>query len=317
MSTTVRQAFGLRISCRPPIPGAPAPAESQQPLVWIEAGVVEERPDELHEPVWRTMIDGERVWVHRMADGALVMAFGRHGSFRISGDGTRVTCAPRPDAEPERWRRFLLDTVLWCTALLHGHVAMHAGAVVGRLGAVAIIAGTGGGKTSLTAELVRRGAALLSDDILVLTSDGAVIGHPAPHVMSLDAGSSSTVRWALGRPLATLDGQLWFEVARAAGAPTRLAAVILLERLEGLSAAAVELIDRPFLRLMAHTVAIPGLPVSHVRRRYDVLADLVETVPVWSLKAPAALPPTVLADLIEGAIAAQDGAIPGRLWDES
>jgi hypothetical protein len=317
MPTAVRQAFGLRVSSRPPIPGAPAPADSKQPLVRIEAGVGDGRHDELVEPVWHTMIDGEHVRVDRTADGALALAFGRHGNFRISADATRVTCAPQPDAEPARWRRFLLDTVLWCTSLLHGHVAMHAGAVVGRSGAVAIIAGTGGGKTSLTAELVRRGAALLSDDILVLTSDGAVLGHPAPHVMSLDAGSSSTLHRAIGTPLATLDAQLWFEIARAADAPAPLCAVILLERVQDLSAAAVEPIDRPFLRLMAHTVAIPGLPISHVRRRYDVLADLVETVPVWSLRAPAALRPTALADLMEGAIAAQDGDPPGRLSDGS
>jgi hypothetical protein len=315
MPTAARQAFGLRISSSPPIPGAIAPPESKQPLVSIETGVGV-RPVELLEPVWRTVIDGAPVRVDRTSDGALAIVFGRHGCFRICAGATRVTCAPRPDAEPARWRRFLLDTVLWCTALLHGHVAMHAGAVVGRSGAVAIIAGTGGGKTSLAAEFVRRGAALLSDDILVLTSDDAVFGHPGPRVMNLDPRSSSSLRRAIGRPLATLDGDLWFEVARAAGAPATLRAVILLERVRGLSSATVLPIDRPFLRLMAHTVAIPGLPISHVRRRYNVLADLVETVPVWSLKAPTALPPPALADLIAGATAAQDVALPGRLWDE-
>jgi hypothetical protein len=35
------------------------------------------------------------------------------------------------------------------------------------------------------------------------------------------------------------------------------------------------------------------------------------------LKAPTALPPPALADLIAGATAAQDVALPGRLWDES
>jgi hypothetical protein len=305
MSTAVRQAFGLRIVPAFPLPATPVPTGSEQPLVRIEAGLAGRRPYEALEPLWRTVIDREPVEVSRAGGGALEIAFGRQAAFRISADGTRVACFPRPDAEQARWQRFLLDTVLWCTALLHGLVAIHAGAVGVRSAAVAIVAGTGGGKTSLTAELLRRGAALLSDDVLVLTSTGTVLGHPAPPVMNLDGGTSAGQRRGIGRELATLDGEVWLEVVRAASGPTPLRAVFVLDRVQGALTAAVEPLDNPLVELMAHTVAIPGLPRAHARRRFDVLADIVDTVPVWSLRAPASLPPAALADLLEDALTSQ------------
>ncbi|HSD77330.1 MAG TPA: hypothetical protein VLA98_07985, partial [Solirubrobacteraceae bacterium] len=176
--STVREAFGLRVDATPPIPGAIAPHGSRRPLVRIvDASDVGDEA-QAAELLWSTVIDGEHVRVTRDPDRGFSVTFGRHGAFVISRDGRTIACAPAANADRVRWRRFLLDTVLWCAALLHGHVILHAGAVASDQGALAIVAPSGGGKSSLVAELVRRGRRLITDDVLVVTTDDVPLAHP-------------------------------------------------------------------------------------------------------------------------------------------
>lgn len=64
------------------------------------------------------------------------------------------------------------------------HFAAHAGVVGNAKGVIAMPALSGGGKSTLTASLVRAGLGYLSDEALVLSDDGAVIPYPKPFALS-------------------------------------------------------------------------------------------------------------------------------------
>src|SRR6478752_10213357 len=99
----------------------------------------------------------------------------------------RIACLPRDAGDPS-WRRFLLDTVLWWTALANGLHVLHAGAVEpGGGGVVGILSASGGGKSTLTGELLARGARLFSDDVLVLGPAPELTAHPGPPLMNIAA----------------------------------------------------------------------------------------------------------------------------------
>ena len=75
-------------------------------------------------------------------------------------------------------------------ACARGSSSSTPGAVATDHGLVAVIAGTGGGKSTLVAELARRGGELFCDDLLAIrrAADGLVC-EPGPPLMNLDVGA--------------------------------------------------------------------------------------------------------------------------------
>jgi hypothetical protein len=145
--------------------------------------------------------------------------YARHfGLALISPEGERVLCAP-PGVAAWRWQRFLVGRVLPWVALLRGREVFHASAV--RIGdrAVAFVAPTGGGKTSLALQLVLRGAGFVSDDVLAIeTSDSdGVIVHPGASILSVRPAEKAVIErrdWRrLGRVLGT-SGKTYVAVER-------------------------------------------------------------------------------------------------------
>jgi len=110
---------------------------------------------------------------------------------------------------------------------------LHASGVVLR-GSAALFAGPqGAGKSSLAAALLRRGAALLSDDTVALQPrGGALIAHPGAALLHLRADEherlSTRERAVLGSPTAVLGKQRYSPSVTASPAPLR--ELFLLER---------------------------------------------------------------------------------------
>jgi len=292
------RAFALPLRSSFPLPGlAPAAAEPEPLSVQLAADSHIERlwsgADD--EPVWVTAIDGRPYTMALGREGDYLMTYGRDACFLLSPDLRELRCSPARPTEAG-WRRFLLDTVLWSASLLNGVELMHASAVRGEAGVTAFAAFSGGGKTSLARELMRRGACFFADDIVAFPpSSDELRAHPAPALMNLPRHNAGHDR--VGDMLARFPGEDWVAVPGAAREPDRLTAVCLLRRLPGAGLALRRL--RPtVLDLLPFALGFPHLR-ARLHQRFVLFARLAEEVPVYELSAPPDASPGSLADLVE------------------
>ena len=301
----VHRAFGLAVACEWELAGLPEPqASTGRPdleLRLASSGDVARawsgpRPD---PAMVETQQDGLPYRTERGAAGDHRMTYGDRASFHLSADGRTLLCAPA-DVEAPGWRRVLLDSVLATASLLHGFQALHAGAVLSPAGAVAFMGRTGGGKTTLVTELVRRGLPLVCDDILALSRDtrGRVIAHPGPPVMNLPTGAPAPP----GRALAVIGAETWLAVKRVAAGPAAVAAVCLLDRRPGATLAVVPGPASP-LDLLAHGLRSGSAPERR-QARFELLADLAAQADAYVLEADVHTPAAELADALEAGIPA-------------
>ena len=239
---------------------------------------------------------GQTVDVDLGANGDRLLTCGRQALFYVGPGGDTVLCAPTDPPDPG-WQLVLLDTVLGTAALAHGYDALHAGAVELAEGVVAVASPTGGGKSTLCAELVARGARLFADDLVFMSRRGSdVIAHPAPPLMTLPAGWSDDSRLP-AEVLAVDTDQAWMAVSRASQAPAPLLAVLALDRRPGAGPTRVEPGRTP---LELHTLALHSVLEEDRRRvRFELLADLAQQTPVRRLVADPAVPAGRLAELVE------------------
>lgn len=107
-------------------------------------------------------------------------------AVHIAPNARSVEVYPEPGADP-RMLGFLLAGPVTATVLGQlGHPLLHASAVVTPAGTVAFLGGKGRGKSTMAAAFIQRGAALLTDDMLLLRmQEGAVYGVPGPAIMKV------------------------------------------------------------------------------------------------------------------------------------
>lgn len=301
MSSWRYSGFGLSIeSDFPLLPvrvgavGAPAqPIRIRRSSLEAVAALLSTSP----EVVWETSFDDLAYRMERGAAGDYRFEWTGRAVFHLTSDARELTCAFR-DRDDQDATRLLLDTVLWSVSLIRGYELLHASAISQGDESIAFVAGTGGGKTSLAAELLRRGAELLADDVLAMSyDDGHVLVHPAPPVMNLPLNQSGTDPDELGQTLAILGEETWINVEAVASTPRRLTAVCVLDRQDSGSP---RLRAHPggVLALLPHAFGFPGSR-ARLGRQFEILSDLVADTPVLSLSAAASCTPAELADLVE------------------
>ncbi len=253
-------------------------------------------------------------WRGRLRDGAeLSIRWGRDDGLLFSYDGERATflldremrrlgCAP---AEPRAldWQRVLLSRVLPLVAIARGAEALHAGAVEIAGGVVAVMAPSGGGKSTLVAELSARGGTLVSDDVLVLTAgpDGVRAQPGSPHLSLVDDRS------APGEPLGVLGGKHWLGMERILTEAREVTALVQLDRGAATAPRTVPLPASP----LALVPFMLGLPDHDGREadRFELYSDLVATAPLLRLEGAMADTPAALADELERALAERPTAM--------
>jgi hypothetical protein len=186
------------------------------------------------------------VRLHRTADG-LALVYDDTGRFDLpaSGDAVFWRRGPQPDEAAMR-----IDVLGRCLALaLHqrGAFALHASSVVLPAGAIALVAPSGTGKSSLALALVRHGARLLTDDTLPIDPGSPPIARPGVQSVRLREDSAAVL--AASERCA---GEAWgkreyrdLPAAALAGAPAPLRAIYLLTRGDATQAVAAETTELP------------------------------------------------------------------------
>jgi hypothetical protein len=308
--TARHRAFGLDIEAAFPLDGMPGRVATGPPSVATRLADRSELDARWSGPAdppraRDTVIDSRAYRAEQGAAGDLLMTWGA-ARFHLSADASSLLCSPDDEADPG-WRRLFLDTVLATVSMRHGFELIHAGAVHTDHGLVAVIAGTGGGKSTLLAELARRGGRLFCDDLLaVRRADGGPVCEPGPPLMNLDVDAPGAPT-DLGRELARLGGETWLAVDRHCTAPERLAAFVLLDRTPQATAAGLVPLDMPHLVLLAAALDT-GSAAERRELRFRVMSDLADCTPGLRLRAPLDTPPADLAALTESAVAAPTGA---------
>lgn len=300
-SFTVHRAFGLSFAADFPLQGLVAdghgPVDVRIFLCApreVEAAWAGRRTD----TSWRSVFgDGETFSGRRAQDGSWHLTYGQQAVFYVSADAGTVLCGPE-HPQDLAWRRVLLDAVLMVASVARGFEVLHAGAVQTPAGVVAVVAESGGGKSSLVAELVRRGRQFFCDDILVFDhGSNGVLAYPGPPVLNLPLAPHTVPVAQIGSLLARFGDEAWVAIDGAASRECAVAAVCLLERGPQLTTQASRLAPSP-LHLRPHVRPVHVAPARE-RRRFEMLADLAETVPVHRVCAGPEATPAGIADMVE------------------
>jgi hypothetical protein len=245
--------------------------------------------------------------VSRLDDGSYLIEAPGHGRFCVADDGSVVGYDRL--AEPSwRWHRPLCAQALPLAATLQGFELLHASAVALGGRAVAFVAASGTGKTSLALALLTRGAALVTDDVLALESTaGGLLAHSGVPLANIAAEQlallSASARTQLGVPIGRSD-KVHVEIANVCAGPLPLGAVFLLERSEAVERLAFERARPPDPRDLLGATFMPHIVT---RRRLitqlDTCAEIAEIVPVINLSVPAKLSAARLAAEVERYVA--------------
>lgn len=290
-------AFGLslqptfRVHGLRPTAGDPA----RQGTMTVRCG----REDELAE--WS---DGRSVALYgrRGTDGRVVASIYRHprhghrlfaegfGTYALASELDELVCVPPAGVQAWDWQRFLTGHALPLAAILSGLEVLHASAVAIDGKVIALVGGSGAGKTSLALHLAARGGRLFTDDALsVELSDGDLVAHPGAAVANLCAAER-------GR-LAQLTGAEVGIVVGADGADLR---VVVDCETRPLPLGAVYFIDRPVpdgglrferantsQRLLGSTFNLSIRDADRLRRHLDISAALVQRARSFRVAVPA------------------------------
>jgi hypothetical protein len=153
--------------------------------------------------------------------------------FVVSRDGARIDvyCEPTESAEPVY--TYLISQVISVALLQKQIESLHASAVAFNGCALVLIGDSGYGKSTLTAALLRAGAQLITDDLLVLQEhDGHYDVAPGAFRLKLDPGTAGSLglRWT-GVPMADGSGKFVYmlDESMCTTASLRIDRILLLQ----------------------------------------------------------------------------------------
>ncbi|MCU0809314.1 MAG: hypothetical protein MUC53_15880 [Candidatus Contendobacter sp.] len=130
-----------------------------------------------------TFPDGTLWTEFHRTNGGYLLRFPELADFQVSADGLQVTGFPAPEVSEATSQHLYLNQVLPLVLSKLGKLVFHASAVEVAEGAVAFVAESGRGKSTLAASFAVNGFRFLTDDGLVLepTADGYEVlpSHPS------------------------------------------------------------------------------------------------------------------------------------------
>jgi len=257
-------------------------------------------------------LDGERWFEERtLVDGRRYLRWAGLFEFLIAADGRRIVARRLAPASRTRgaFETYLLGQVLSYALIARGLEPLHATAVVVRGHAVGFLGDCGRGKSTLGAEFVRAGHALLTDDLLVLHDHvGSLHAAAGPPRLKLFPGPARRVLGPglRGMPMNGRGGKLVFPLgARAARGAAPLQALYVLQPGGTHRDIAIRRLSprRAFVELTRNTFNACVLDAPRLARQFDLATRVAASVPVKTLVYPrrldrlAAVRAAVQADL--------------------
>jgi hypothetical protein len=243
--------------------------------------------------------DGILMRVHTLCD------------YRISLDLSTVVAHPTPDAADGLISILSGGSLLAVLLTLGGHLTLHASGAVFGDRALAFVAGSGMGKSTMAGLATVAGAQLLTDDVLRVDPFGETVWcYPGTTEVRLRRGADE-IAGEDARTRPTADGRTALSGEPVTADAVELGAIvvpfadpsrteILAEREPGVKAL---LLLSAFPRLAGWT------DPETASLQFDALAAMVDKVPVWRTKLPWGPPfdPALVHDLTEAI-----GLLPSR-----
>lgn len=241
-------------------------------------------------------------WFHyrRLRDGGEYLRWAGLFEFLVAPDGRRIACHPLDGASRAAFHTYLLGQVLSFALLKRGIEPLHATAVVVGGRAAAFVGGCGQGKSSLGAAFLRAGHALLTDDLLVVRSEGRrAVAYPGPPRIKLYRGVARRLLGARegGPPMNPFTAKRVIPLARggtrAASDPVPLGAIYVLAPPARQRRRRIVIRHlsprRACLELLRHTFNPIVVDPGRLRRQLALAARLARRIPVKSLSFPRGL----------------------------
>jgi hypothetical protein len=265
--------------------------------------VLEAVPPAEIELRWRPRF-ATTVLERRLRDGRLIMsvdhvpAIGyriyapRVGRHLVAADGGRILSA-LPRLAPWRWQRLLIAQVLPLAATLQGLELLHASAVDLGGAALAFVARSGTGKTSVAAHLVAGGASLVTDDVLAFEPDeGGVLAHPGAHLLAVSPAELTPMTTAGRRRLGTVVGRGDKAILEVAGAEERcrLGAIFFLVRSGSGRDVGIEQLSPAPARLLSNSFNTYVGSQRRVVNQLTAYSRLAQSVPMYEVTIPPSRP---------------------------
>ena len=208
---------------------------------------------------------------------------------RLDPMATTMIARPDPDADPAFLPILLGASALAFALTVRQHLVLHASCVAINGAAVAVVADSGGGKSTLSALLCAAGASFVSDDVLRVDLTPDPVIHRGSREMRLRLGSAEVAELLARFPQrTTADERMAVRVDSTNEATLPLRRIVLPVLHPTLEAAYSEPVPpTEALFLLLSKLRVPGvLDGKFHESQFTQLADLVGRVEVVRLHLP-------------------------------
>lgn len=225
------------------------------------------------------------------------------GTHVVSPDGREIASASH-GAPPWIWQRYLTGQVLPLAAVLSGAEVLHASAVDIGGRAVAFVATSGTGKSSLALNLVLRGANFLADDVAAIRLfDGrptVLPGPPTANLQRTEAAMMGAACAELGPVIAADDETLRVALASYGTLPVPLSAIYFLHRESPAAEPEFdELRHASWTTLAGSAFSAFHATARRMRNQLEILGAISEQVRLFDLSIPATMGAAELSSRVE------------------
>lgn len=229
---------------------------------------------------------------HNLGSNALCITFPGQATFTVTLPDLTIQTTPAcPDYPPETLDHLLYDHVLPRVIAHQGDLVLHGGGVLIGTQAIAVIAETGRGKSTLTASLHAAGNPMLGDDALIVTADASEESkthHIRAVYPSLRLNPDSASRFfpgEAGRLMAHYSDKRHLPLGKTiATAP--LAAVFLIGEPSDIITIRRITSAEACMTLIAHSFALDPTDTARAREKLGKVSAMVAAIPIWEIRYP-------------------------------